>query len=123
MSGKEILADTNIILYLLKGNDTLEDLLQGKDLHLSFITELELIGYRAITASEEKQIASLLAESFIVPLDAQIKTEYVRLRRKYPLKLADAVIAATAIVMDTPFITADKLFGNIEELNLIHYAV
>lgn len=45
MSGKEILVDTNIILYLLKGNDTLEDLLQGKSLHVSFITELELIGF------------------------------------------------------------------------------
>lgn len=123
MSGKEILADTNIILYLLKGNDTLEDLLQGKDLHLSFITELELIGYRNITASEEQQIESLLAESFIMPLNVQIKREYVRLRRKYPVKLADAVIAATAIVMDIPFITADKQFGNIDELNLIHYAV
>lgn len=123
MSGKEILADTNIILYLLKGNDTLEDLLQGKDLHLSFITELERVGYRNIKAPEEKQIEALLAESLIIPLNKLIKSEYVRLRKKYPLKLADAVIAATAIVMDIPFITADKVFNSIDELNLIHYAV
>ena len=44
MNGKEILVDTNILLYLLKGNDTLEQMLQGKDLYVSFITELELIG-------------------------------------------------------------------------------
>lgn len=36
MSGKEILVDTNIILHLLKGNDTLEDLLQGKNLHIHY---------------------------------------------------------------------------------------
>jgi predicted nucleic acid-binding protein len=122
MSGKEIFADTNIILYLLKGNDTLANLLQRKDLYVSFITELELIGYRTITAAEEQQIGSLLAESFIIPLNEQIKREYVMLRKTYQLKLADAIIAATAIVMDIPFITADKQFSNINELNLIHYA-
>ena len=30
MSGKEILVDTNIFLYLLKGNDTLAEMLEGK---------------------------------------------------------------------------------------------
>lgn len=45
MSGKEILVDTNIFLYLLKGNDTLEEMLQGKSIYVSFITELELIGF------------------------------------------------------------------------------
>lgn len=123
MSGKEILVDTNIILYLLKGNDTLEDLLQGKDLHISFITELELIGFKDITSGEQKQIESLLADSVIVPLNTAISKEYGSLRKKYPLKLADAVIAATAIVLDIPFITADKQFGKIDELNLVHYAV
>ena len=44
MSGKEILADTNIIIYLLQGDNTLEDILQGKQLYVSFITELELLG-------------------------------------------------------------------------------
>ena len=92
-------------------------------MHLSFITELELIGYRNIKAPEEQQIETLLSESLIIPLNVLIKSEYVRLRKKYPLKLADAVIAATAIVMDLPFITADKAFSSIDELSLIHYAV
>lgn len=46
MSGKEILADTNILLYLLNGNDTLMQLLHGKIIYVSFITELELIGFQ-----------------------------------------------------------------------------
>ncbi len=49
MNGKEILVDTNIILYLLDGSDELEKFLQGKDLYVSFITELELLGYKNIT--------------------------------------------------------------------------
>jgi hypothetical protein len=39
MSGKEILVDTNIILYLLNGSDTLEEVLQGKDVYIPFITD------------------------------------------------------------------------------------
>jgi predicted nucleic acid-binding protein len=58
MNGKEILVDTNIILYLLKGNNTLEKMLQGKNIHLSFITELELIGFKGITQKEERQVTS-----------------------------------------------------------------
>jgi len=37
MSGKEILIDTNIVIYLLSGSQELQDYLQGKELHISFI--------------------------------------------------------------------------------------
>jgi len=56
MSGKEILVDTNIILYLLNGSDTLEEVLQGKDIYLSFITELELLTIK--TLAQKKKIKS-----------------------------------------------------------------
>ncbi len=57
MNGKELLVDTNIFLYLLKGNDTLKEILQGKSLYISFITELELIGFSKISDTEENLIA------------------------------------------------------------------
>jgi len=110
-------------LYLLKGNDTLEEMLQGKNIYVSFITELELIGFKTITAKEEKQIESLLSECLIVSLNDSIKEKYVEIRRKYSLKLADAIIAATAIVSGTPLITSDKQFKTIKELKLITYEV
>lgn len=52
-----------------------------------------------------------------------IKVKYVDLRKKYHLKLADAVIAATAIVYNMPLITADKQFRTVKELTLIAYEV
>ncbi len=108
MSGKEILVDTNIILYLLKGNDTLQEMLQGKKIHLSFITELELIGFKHLNITEEKQIHNLLYECEIIPLNNEIKKMYVTVRRNYSLKLADALIVATALASTIPLITADK---------------
>jgi len=121
MSGKEILVDTNIILYLLSGSDTLQEILQGKDIYLSFITELELIGFKNITDREEEQIKELLLDCSIIPMNNRIKEKYVELRRKHHLKLADAIIASTSLVFDFPLITSDKQFKTIKELNLIAY--
>src|SRR5665647_2546424 len=114
MSGKEILVDTNIFLYLLKGNDTLEEMLQGKNIYMSFMTELELIGFKNMTAKEEKQIAALLGECLVISINNSIKEKYVEVRRKYHLKLADAIIAATAIVSGMPLITSDKQFRTVK---------
>lgn len=121
MSGKEILVDTNIVLYLLNGSDTLEAVLQGKDIYLSFITELELVGFRNITTEEEQQIANLLIDCAIISLNNRVKEKYIELRKKYHLKLADAIIAATSLVFNIPLISADKQFKTIRELNLITY--
>ena len=121
MNGKEILADTNILLYLLKGNDTIEEMLQGKKIYISFITELELIGFRDITAKEEKQIELLLADCLIVSLNNKIKEKYVELRKKHRLKLADAIIIATSITSKIPLISADKQFKVVKELSLVTY--
>ena len=121
MNGKEILVDTYIFLYLLKGNDTLAEMLQGKNIYISFITELELMGFKNITLKEEKQITALLNDCLVIPLNNEIKEKYVAVRRKYYLKLADAIIAATAIATDIPLITADKQFKTVEELKIVTY--
>lgn len=123
MNGKEILLDTNIVLYLLKGDDTLEELLQEKNPYLSFMTELELIGFPEISSKEEIKINELLDECLIVSINNNIKKKYVELRKMYSLKLADTIIAATAIALNIPLITSDKQFASIKELNLIQYNI
>ena len=81
MSGKAILADTNIILYLLRGSDTLEELLQGKTIYLSFITELELLAFKNISIQEEIEINEFLNDCTILPLNKTIKEKYIETRR------------------------------------------
>jgi predicted nucleic acid-binding protein len=121
MSGKEILVDTNIILYLLEGSDTLVEILQGKDIYISFITELELIGYKYNSIKREEQIFELLNDCSIISMNNLIKEKYVEIRKKHHLKLADTVIAATAIALNMPIITADKQFKTVSGLKLIAY--
>ena len=121
MSGKEILVDTNIIIYLLQGNDTLAGILQGRQLYVSFITELELLGFHSPSKDRERQIEILLNDCLIIPLSNNIKQQYKSLRQAHKLKLADSLIAATALSLNIPLITADKQFKTIKTLKLIQY--
>jgi len=49
MNGNSLLLDSNIVLYLLNGEETLIPLLEGKSLYLSFITQLELLSFPEIS--------------------------------------------------------------------------
>lgn len=121
MNGNKLFLDTNIILYLLNGDKTLAELLHQKQLYISIITELELLGYKGITTKEEKIIKSFIAQCKTINLNNTIKEETIRIRRTYNTKLPDSIIIATALYLDLPLITSDFEFRRVEELFLIHY--
>lgn len=52
MSGNSLLIDANIALYLLNGDNTIAALLDKRDVHVSFITELELLGFQDLKEEE-----------------------------------------------------------------------
>ena len=108
MSGTSYLLDTNIILYLLAGDRTLADLLFRSTLCVSEITEIELLSYPDIPQKEKKTIEQFLSMASIIELNEPIKAHTISLRRKYRLKLPDAMIAATAQHMNLPLLSADK---------------
>ncbi|WP_419788696.1 type II toxin-antitoxin system VapC family toxin [Mucilaginibacter sp. SP1R1] len=116
-----MLVDTNILLYLLAGNDIILEILQGKNIYISFITELELLGFKNISEQEEKQIHNLLNDCSIINMTNRLKEKYVEIRKRHNLKLADAIVAATALAFDLPLITADKQFRSITKLKLVAY--
>jgi len=50
-----------------------------------------------------------------------IKEYSIQLRKKYSLKVPDTIISASAIVLATPLITADKGFKQVSELTIDLY--
>ena len=116
MNGISILADTNVVVYLLGGNARIAELLDGKEVYLSFITELELFGKRTLTAAEKRKIHAFLDECIVVDVNASIKATVIKLRENYKLKLPDAIVAATAIEYNLPLFTADKQLAVVDEL-------
>lgn len=121
MSGSKILIDTNIALYLFKGDKELGLILHGAEAYVSFINELELLGYQGITPLEQSWVEMFLEECAIVDINIGIKEITKQLRRRYKLKLPDAIIAATAIFLGIPLLSADKHFEGIDDLTFVRY--
>ena len=119
MNGISILCDTNILINLLNGNIAIAKLLNCKRVFISSITELELYGKRNLTTSESKIVDVLVNNCFVVDLIQPVKEIVKRLKRRYRIKLSDAIVAATAIYMNIPLITYDSDFSEVEELSLI----
>lgn len=121
MNGNNLFLDTNIILYLLNGDQTLAELLNNKHLYISVITELELLAFKGITEKEEKIIKEFVSQCKIITINNAVKQETIRIRKTYNTKLPDSIIIATALYLELPLITSDIEFKKVEELTLIHY--
>ncbi len=121
MNGSKVLIDTNIALYLLRGDRDLGLSLQNSETFISFISELELLGFRSITDQEQTHIGLFLDECIILDINQGIKIVAIELRRKYSLKLPDILIAATAIFLGLPLLSADKQFSQVTELTFVLY--
>ena len=121
MNGTNILLDTNIVLYLLNGEETLIPLLEEKNLYLSFITQLELLGSRKIKPVDIKIIQQFISECNIIDITPSIKEYVIGIRQKYNIKLPDSIIIATSLWLNMPLITADQDFKKIDIADLIYF--
>jgi len=121
MSGNSLFVDTNILLYLISGDETVAELLNGKHIAISFVTELELFGYKELSESDLKIIQELIKEATIIDINAEIKRLVVLLRKNYRIKLPDALIVASALYTNFPLVSADKQLSQIRELTLLLY--
>jgi len=122
MNGNEVVLDANILLYLFSGDPTVTEFLEGKDGYISVITELEVIGYPKINDHDLLFIKGFLSGCTIIEINKEIKDIYISLRRNYNLKLGDAAAAATAIYLKFPFMSADKDFNKVKELDFALYS-
>jgi predicted nucleic acid-binding protein len=90
--------DTNIILYFLGGR--LAEPFPAGAFAISVISELELLAYPGLVASEEQRIRDFLADVPITDLTQLVKHHTVSFRKRFGLKLPDAIVAATALALD-----------------------
>jgi predicted nucleic acid-binding protein len=121
MSGNSLFVDTNILLYLISGDETVAELLNGKHIVISFVTELELLGYKDLSESDLKIIQELVKEATVLDINEGIKHLVVLLRKSYKIKLPDAIVVASALYSNLPLVTADNQLSQINELTLLLY--
>ena len=118
-----LLIDTNIVLYLFDGDKSIAEFINNRDIYISFISELELLGFKNLNNKEKTIIKEFLNNCIIVDINQNIKVITIELRQNYKIKLPDAIIAATSYYLNMPFFSADKEFEKIEELQFIKYEV
>jgi len=121
MNGSNILLDTNIVLYLLNGEETLIPLLEVRNLYLSFITQLELLGSKYIKTDDILKIKQFISECTVIDITPGIKELVINIRQKYTVKLPDSIIMATSLWLNMPLITADQDFTKIDIADLIYF--
>ena len=120
--GEKYLIDTNVLIDVQmnrlsnKGLDFVAKAI-NKDFIISFITQIEYLGYKNVSKSSEEFIS--LAD--VIEVDKHIILTCIDLRKNYKIKLPDALIAATALTRDLTLITNnEKDFASIKNLSVIN---
>lgn len=120
MSGtKTILVDTNLLLYILLGNKDIATSLNEYNIGYSFVSEIELLGKKGISAKDVNAINNFLSFIKLYDYSSSIKNIAIEIKQKYKLKTPDALILATAKYYNLPFFTADKDFNKIDFHSII----
>lgn len=116
--------DTNIIIYYLDGESKIVSLVKkifqaGLPVYISTITETELFSFPDLNEQKAQDIDAFLNLALIASVDSQIARQAGQIRRKYHLKLADSLIAATAVKFNSILLTRNiKDFKRILSLKL-----
>ena len=94
-----MLLDSNIIIYAtLPENAFLVDLLAQESLAISVVTQIETLGYHRLSKAEKAHLTELLDNLTIYNLSPPVVNRAIHLRQIRPIGVADAVIAATALI-------------------------
>nr|VFJ66720.1 MAG: hypothetical protein BECKDK2373B_GA0170837_11773 [Candidatus Kentron sp. DK] len=121
-----MLLDTDVLIWYMRGDENARGLVDGlSDVTLSAVTYMELVqGMR--NKVELAALDTALARWKARPeaIGREISEHAVLLVRRYflshSLRMADALIAATALELNRPLITAnDKHYRMIDELDLV----
>lgn len=120
MSGERVVLDTNAVVSLLAGNrDLAEKLNTAKYVGISVITYLEFLAFDGLSDSDRDSFLRFAQLVEVVPLvhdDKRLIATTLDLRKRFRMKLPDAIIGATALSRNSLLITNDSHFSNIDSL-------
>jgi hypothetical protein len=105
-----MLLDTNILILFSKGDQQIiKNLKKINKRFISFISYIEFLADLNLTKKERETAKKFLTENFnIVNLDEKILNKTIEVRIKSSLKLPDAIIVATALILKEKIYTLDK---------------
>ncbi len=111
-----IVLDSNIIIYLQQGK--LANPLPKAHYAVSFITQMELFSFPNLSEFEKQTLHDLFSQLDVIGLTESLKWQAVELRRKYRLRLPDALVVATALTHDLLLLSNDLQLQRVATLKL-----
>jgi len=125
MPTAEYLIDTNILIYHTKGSevalDFLTNIIDESSINISILTKIEFMGWDKHTPEGFEKCKKLIESANIYPLDEEVANKAIELKRQVNIKLADAVIGATALVNNLKLATRNvDDFTMLKDLTLVN---
>ena len=104
-----MLLDSNILIYTANQSaPEIEALATSADSAVASVTQIEIYGFTGLKPEEEAALNILFRRLTVHPLDAAVIERAIALRQEDRMGLADANIAATALVHDLPLVTRNE---------------
>jgi len=120
-----ILLDTNVLVYHVVGDPAatkfLEETIARRSFYLSILSMIEFLGWHGHTEEEFAECKGLVELATILPVSKEVADKAIELRRSKRIKLADAVIASTALVNNLQLVTRNvRDFSGIRDIKIIN---
>lgn len=123
--GLKVLLDTNAIIALLKNEGNISTILSSySEVYISVISILEFQSFQNISVSDLSLFDRFLSRIIIVDLTQSnhlLLKEIIKIRQFKTLKLPDAIIAGTCIILNADLLSADQSFLKIKEINIVNW--
>ena len=122
---KKYLIDSNAVIDILSANYHKEGIafirkVVDAGINISAITKIEILGFTNYDSEYLHARENFISNSKIFQIDDNVIDETISIRRKYKIKLPDAIIAATALLNSFILITHNrKDFNGIKGIQII----
>jgi predicted nucleic acid-binding protein len=101
-----MLLDSNILIYAANQQiPEIEAMVTSAENAVASIVQIEVFGFPGLKVEEKVALDVLFQRLTVHPLDTKVIDRAITLRQQRRMKLADAIIAATALVHGLPLVT------------------
>ncbi len=117
-----MLLDSNILIYGADGGEPqLDAILDRTDLAVASITRIETLGFHRLSETERSWLSAAIGRMRLLALSEAVEDRAIALRQERKMELADAIIAATALVHGLALVTRNlDDFKHVAGLELIN---
>ena len=114
-----LFVDTNVLIRLFEDDGAVIALTDNRVIYISVVTEMEMQCKLHQTVEQANLIREMLDDCIIVGLSDSVKKRAIKICRETRLKLLDAIVAASAVELALPLLTADDKMGSVKQTTVL----